>query len=63
MVWGKKTILQAFNQSLWIQIPRMKNATAVGQTREANVVRDIVFSFSTSIEDMTSHHKTTHTCC
>jgi len=41
----------------------MKNATAVGQTREANVVRDIVFSSSTSIEDMTSHHKTTHTRC
>ena len=33
------------------------------QTKEANVLRDIVFSSSTSIEEMMLHHKTTYTHC
>lgn len=62
MVWGKKNYTTGFQPISMGTDTKDENATAVGQTREANVVRDIVFSSSTSIEDMTSHHKTTHTC-
>lgn len=63
MVWEKKDYTIGFQPISMDTDTKMKNATAVIQTSEANVVRDIVFSSSTSIEDMTSHHKTTHICC
>lgn len=62
VVW-KKNYAAGFQPISMDTDNAMRNATAVGQTKEANVVRDIVFSSSTSIEEMMLHHKTTYTHC